>query len=199
MGFVTKYSKSYVSTSDFQFRREIFKRNLAEIQRKNGENGNYQLDVNFFGDWTPAEQGNMFKYTPVQKAQNLNNRMIITNPTLQDVNVDWRLKGAVTPVKNQLTCGANWAFASASALESAHFLSSGTLSVLSTQQLIDCIPPVTGCTAAHTIEDVMSNATTTPVALEADYTFNGGKCGIEQGKGGVTVKETIFVEADNPD
>lgn len=53
-------------------------------------------------------------------------------------SVDWRTKGAVTDVEDQKFCAASWAFASASALESHHFLKTKHLLSLSEQNLIDC-------------------------------------------------------------
>lgn len=58
----------------------------------------------------------------------------ITNPA----TVDWRTVGAVTPVKDQGSCGSCWAFSAIGALEGAYYISTTTLTDFSEQQLIDC-------------------------------------------------------------
>jgi hypothetical protein len=47
--------------------------------------------------------------------------------------VDWRVKGVVSPVKDQGACGSCWAFASTETIESHHAIRSGKLLVLSPQ------------------------------------------------------------------
>ncbi|EMP31094.1 Cathepsin L [Chelonia mydas] len=53
-------------------------------------------------------------------------------------SLDWRLYGAVTPVKDQALCGSCWSFAVTGAMEGALFLKTGVVTPLSQQVLIDC-------------------------------------------------------------
>merc|ERR1712072_447031 len=70
---------------------------------------------------------------------------------------NWVERGAVTPIKNQGTCGSCWAFASIAALESAWFIHSGSLVSMSEQALLDCVGQGTGCQGgnAHKVYDYL--------------------------------------------
>merc|ERR1712230_240439 len=60
-------------------------------------------------------------------------------------SVDWRSKGAVTPVKNQGQCGSCWAFSTVGGLEGAWEIGTGTLTSMSEQQFVDCSKANSGC------------------------------------------------------
>jgi hypothetical protein len=59
--------------------------------------------------------------------------------------MDWRTKGAVTPVKNQEQCGSCWAFSAVEGVESAWFLKRRQLLELSPQQVVSCDGSDGGC------------------------------------------------------
>lgn len=53
-------------------------------------------------------------------------------------DVDWSSQGAVTPIKNQGSCGSYWAFSATGALEGLSKIAYGALQSFSEQQLVDC-------------------------------------------------------------
>ncbi|KRX02157.1 hypothetical protein PPERSA_06352 [Pseudocohnilembus persalinus] len=62
----------------------------------------------------------------------------------QIYKLDWNKEGAVTAVENQGDCGASWAFAVKSQIESLYYIQNDgeiELTPLSAQQMIDCILP----------------------------------------------------------
>jgi cathepsin L len=60
-------------------------------------------------------------------------------------SVDWRDKGAVSPVKNQGMCGSCWAFSATESIESHLFLATGQMQILSPQNVLECTPNPKHC------------------------------------------------------
>lgn len=64
----------------------------------------------------------------------------VVSPTdSQPESLDWRVIGAVSPVKNQGSCGSCWAFSTVGTLEGLNVIKSGNpLTSFSPQELVDC-------------------------------------------------------------
>jgi len=100
--------------------------------------------------------------------------------TSTSVNIDWRAKGAVTPVENAGQCGSDWAFSAKDAVQAEHFLATGTLKNLSAQQLIDCGGSTgsQGCYGGVPEQGMLYIQKMGSAALNADYPYTArdGTC-----------------------
>ncbi|TQE03864.1 hypothetical protein C1H46_010528 [Malus baccata] len=138
--WLTHYGRVYNDVNEKETRFKIFKENVAFIESSNKDaNKPYKLSVNQFADLTNEEfkvSRNGFKghecstKTTSFKYENLTASLPAT--------MDWRKKGAVTPVKDQGQCGCCWAFSAVAATEGITQLTTGTLISLSEQELVDC-------------------------------------------------------------
>merc|ERR1712203_1149821 len=92
-------------------------------------------------------------------------------------SVDWRTKGAVTPVKNQGQCGSCWAFSTIGGLEGAWEIGTGTLTSMSEQQLVDCSKANNGCGGGN-METGFQFEEGVNVATETSYPYTArdGSC-----------------------
>eukprot|EP01098_Paradermamoeba_levis_P000574 TRINITY_DN105_c0_g1_i6.p1 TRINITY_DN105_c0_g1~~TRINITY_DN105_c0_g1_i6.p1 ORF type:complete len:364 (-),score=159.12 TRINITY_DN105_c0_g1_i6:109-1092(-) len=134
--FVEKFNKQYVSDDEQGYRYRVFKANLDLINKHNSEGHSYKLAVNHFADLTNAE----FKerYLGVSFNSTRQGAKFVPSNVEIPATVDWRTKGAVTPVKDQGQCGSCWSFSTTGSTEGAWFLKTGNLVSLSEQNLVDC-------------------------------------------------------------
>merc|ERR1719172_181541 len=93
-------------------------------------------------------------------------------------SIDWRTKGAVTPVKNQGQCGSCWAFSTTGALEGAWAVATGKLVSLSEQQFVDCAKDAgEGCKGGG-MDGAFEFSKKHGACTEESYAYTGkdGKC-----------------------
>ncbi|KAH9498478.1 hypothetical protein Btru_007613 [Bulinus truncatus] len=136
--FKKEHNKQY-TPDEHDYRKEIFRRNLRFINSKNRAGLNYTLAVNHLADLTVKEIKTLIgcRYSHNNHVgQKFDSKAFNKQSVPEQWN--WRLIGAVTPVKDQATCGSCWSFGVTGTIEGANFLKTGNLVRLSEQQLIDC-------------------------------------------------------------
>ncbi|CAN6234397.1 unnamed protein product [Urochloa humidicola] len=140
--WMLQYGCIYKDDAEKARRFEVFKANVKFIESFNAAgNRKFWLGANQFADLTNDE----FKATKTNKGFNPNAVKVPTefryanvSPDGLPATVDWRTKGAVTPIKDQGQCGCCWAFSAVAAMEGIVKISTGKLISLSEQELVDC-------------------------------------------------------------
>ncbi|XP_058095627.1 senescence-specific cysteine protease SAG39-like [Magnolia sinica] len=137
--WMARYGRTYKDAAEKDLRFKIFKDNVEFIESfNNAGDRSYKLSVNEFADQTNEE----FKSThngfrPSQTKASRAMSFMYENVTVP-ASMDWRKKGAVTPIKDQGQCGCCWAFSAVAAMEGITQLKTGKLVSLSEQEVVDC-------------------------------------------------------------
>ncbi|CAL0316377.1 unnamed protein product [Lupinus luteus] len=110
--WLVKHGKAYNGLGEKERRFEIFKDNVRFVHEHNSAtNGTYKLGLNKFADLTNEEYRKMFLGTRKRSSEGLlsgtkkSARYAFKNGEELPDSVDWRKKGAVSPVKDQGQCG----------------------------------------------------------------------------------------------
>jgi C1A family cysteine protease len=143
-------SKNYSAVEEIK-KFTVFVENFVKVATHNNQNGDVKLALNKFADLSDEEfraqytNGLMIDEYALLRSQIESHHTIDYSILAVPENVDWREKGAVTPVKNQAKCGSCWSFSATGALEGLNFVKTGKLVSFSEQQLVDCEKQSHGC------------------------------------------------------
>lgn len=162
--FQQDHGKTYKSLREEKLRFEIFQSTLETIKKHNAKfeigEESWSMGVNQFSDLTDEEFKEQYLSEKPIETESLG--MISFNGSAPD-SIDWRTKGAVLSVKNQIHCLSCWAFsavskiicskftslllpsktfdsfiAQAAAIEGQNAIKHGIKIDLSPQELVDC-------------------------------------------------------------
>jgi len=129
--FGVKFASEFENT----YRERIFLENLAKINTHNAKGErSYEMGLNQFSALSTEEFSQTYLGTIIAESNNA----IDSELTISIGAIDWTTQGAVTPIKNQGSCGSCWAFSATGGLEGLSKLAYGTLESFSEQQLVDC-------------------------------------------------------------
>jgi xylem cysteine proteinase len=106
--WMSRHGKIYETIEEKLLRFEVFKDNLKHIDDRNKIVSNYWLGLNEFADLSHQEFKNKYlglKVDLSQRRESSNEEEFTYRDVDLPKSVDWRKKGAVTPVKNQGQCG----------------------------------------------------------------------------------------------
>lgn len=125
--------------SEYSFRLGIFLTNKRFVE---SFRGSCQLGLNKFSCMTQTEYRALLGMRPYLAPETAPRRA--RNGALPE-SVDWREKGAVTPVQDQGVCGSCWAFAAIATQEGVWAAAGNELLKLSEQNIVDCTKAALGC------------------------------------------------------
>ncbi|XP_031495350.1 probable cysteine protease RD19B [Nymphaea colorata] len=207
--FLKRFNKKYSGQEEHKRRFSIFKSNLLKAMHHQALNPTAIHGITKFSDLTEEEFSSMYLglHQIPRDFSRLEPAPFLRTDDLPE-SFDWRERGAVTPVKDQGSCGSCWSFSTTGALEGAHFLKTGQLLNLSQQQLVDCDhecqPLGEGLTCnSGCFGGLMTNAFRYAIKVgglqrEEDYPYRGieGACKFDKSKVAAKMANFSIVSTD---
>jgi len=138
---LAKYGITLKDGAEFVSRLQTFADNFDYIEQHNAGNSSYKMALNAYSHLTLEEFHVAVNLGGIKKPSLRKSGKVHTAPagfTASD-SVDWSTTPAVSPVKNQGSCGSCWSFSATGGLEGAYYAAGNTAGTsLSEQNLVSC-------------------------------------------------------------
>jgi len=205
--FIDQHGKKYENMQEYKKRLAIFQETVAFIEKHNADpTQTHKVGLNRFADLSDAEFKAQMLPRKGRTPSNAGSVHVRNGPHSKDLprEVDWRQKGAVTPVKDQGVCGSCYSFGSTGSLEGVNMLANGELISLSEQQIVDCSwtddgnQGCNGGEASFVYQWIINNG---GIATEASYPYlmQDSFCKASNTKSGIVVQSYVNVTAGEED
>lgn len=188
---------------EYLSRFEIFRANYLAMENFSySEDRSYTIGITQFSDMTTEEFRSTMLTLKTENLQTLksSSKFLHLFEDNAPESLDWRTEGAVTPVKNQGSCGSCWAFSTTGNLEGVYYVKHKELKEFSEQQLVDCdTKEDQGCNGG-----LMENAykyieEAGGLESESDYPYEGRdrSCRSKKDKAAVKVSSYKFAPSED--
>ncbi|QCD87455.1 cathepsin L [Vigna unguiculata] len=193
--WMAQYGKVYKDAAEKDKRFQIFNNNLQFIESFNAAADKpFNLSINQFADLHNEE----FKALLINGQKKERSVLTATETSFMydcvtkiPATVDWRKRGAVTPIKDQGICRSCWAFSTVASIEGLHHITKGELVSLSEQELVDCVRGDSeGCNGGYVEDAFEFLAKKGGIASETNYPYKGvnKSCKVKKERDGVAIK-----------
>ncbi|KAL4237688.1 hypothetical protein ACF0H5_002402 [Mactra antiquata] len=196
--FKSNFNKIYGSSKEEQKRFYIFCENMRTARKlQETEKGSARYGATKFADLTKEE---FRQYVGKQwdvSAKDKMKKATIPKEKAPD-SFDWRDHGAVTPVKNQGSCGSCWAFSTTGNIEGQWAIKKKKLISLSEQELVDCDKVDEGCNGGLPSNAYKEIERLGGLETETDYTYKGEdeKCEFNKTDVKVYINDSVSISSD---